>query len=307
MSEMNQSQYKTKLHSAVIVGEIDPKQIEALAAAGIEGVEMRGANVDIAKAREGRRIAEANGIKIHSLMCGANFNVDSDVEPGIERMKNGLRVASAYGASAMLCVPGRVDAPNLKPSDFNIEFNSETLEVTRVCDGDNAPHARYIAEQNKATTAARRYLPEVLPVAAYEGITIGLENVWNNLWCAPELLAAFVHSFENVRVKSYFDLGNFVKYAPTEEWLRALGKDSIVKLHFKDFLLDKSEGAGGRFVPCGLGSNNWKSIRDTLEEIEYSGFVTIEFEERESTKLSNEQQARKFQNFFNGIDLLEGV
>ena len=304
---MNQSQYKTKLHSAVIVGEIDAKQIEALAAAGIEGVEMRGANVDVSKAREARRIAEANGIKIHSLMCGASLNVDSEVEAGLERMKNGLRVASAYGASSMLCVPGRVDAPNLKPWEFKIEFDPETLEVSRVCDGDNAPHAKYIAEQNKATAAARRYLPEVLSVAAYEGVTIGLENVWNNLWCAPELYAAFVRSFDNIRVRSYFDLGNFVKYAPTEDWLRALGKDSIVKLHFKDFLLDKNQGAGGRFVPCGLGSNNWKSIRDTLEEIEYSGFVTIEFEEQESMKLSNEQQARKFQNFFNGVDLLEGV
>jgi sugar phosphate isomerase/epimerase len=301
--------YKTTLHSATLVGEIDPKEIEALAAAGVEGVETRAWNVDIAKAREGRRIAEANGIKIHSVMCGGTLNKGAELaKKEIERLKSALRVAGAYGASSMLVVPGRVDDPGVKPWEFNISFDPETCLVTQVVDGDNAPYQAYIDAQNNATLATREFLPGVLRVAAYEGVTVGVENVWNNLWCSPELYAAFIHSFESLRIKSYFDLGNFVKYAPTEVWLRALGKNSIIKLHFKDFLLtDRSNPNGGKFVPCGQGSNDWALIRQTLDDIGYSGFATIEFEEAESLKFTHEQTVRKFKNFFNGIDVNDGV
>ncbi|MBP5621535.1 MAG: sugar phosphate isomerase/epimerase, partial [Thermoguttaceae bacterium] len=196
----------------------------------------------------------------------------------------------------------------IKPWDYQIEFDPTTCLVSQVVDGDNEPYQTYIDAQNNATLATHEYLPRVLPVAAYEGVTMGIENVWNNLWCSPELYAAFVHSFDNVRIKSYFDLGNYVKFAPTERCLRALGKNSIVKLHFKDFLLtDRTNPNGGVFVPCGLGSNDWALIRQTLDDIEYNGFATIEFEEAESTKLTNEQHVQKFKNFFNGVDVNDGV
>ncbi|MGN0911374.1 MAG: sugar phosphate isomerase/epimerase family protein, partial [Thermoguttaceae bacterium] len=134
-----------------------------------------------------------------------------------------------------------------------------------------------------------------------------LENVWNNLWCDPALLNAFIRSFASPWVGSYFDLGNFVKYQPTENWLTALGKGIIFKLHFKDFLVDHSLPNSGTFVPVGHGSNDWVKIRDILEDLEYNGFVTIEFEESESTKLSDKQQVQKFHNFFAGVDILKGV
>ena len=309
MASNESKQYKTELHCAKIVGEINAKEIEALARAGFEGVETHAWDVDFAKAREGRRIAEANGLKIHSVMCGGTLNKGEDLaEASMERLQKGLRVAAAYGASSMLVVPGSVDNPGVKPWEFNISFDPDTCLVSQVVEGDNSPYQGYIDAQNNATLATRRYLSRLIPVAAYEGVTIGLENVWNNLWISPELYAAFVHSFENVRVKSYFDLGNYVKFAPTERCLRALGKNSIVKLHFKDFLLtDHSNPNGGNFVPCGQGSNDWALIRQTLDDIGYSGFATIEFEEAESTKLTSEQHVRKFKNFFSGVDVNDGV
>ncbi len=301
--------YKTELHCATIVGEITANEIEKLAAAGVEGVETRAWNVEPAKAREGRHIAEANGIKIHSVMCGGTLNGDEELAKSeVERLKVALKIAGEYGASSMLVVPARVDEPAIRPWEFNITFDPSTCLVSKVVDGDNAPHAAYIAAQNNATVATQRYVAQLVPIAAYEGVTMGLENVWNNLWCSPGLYAALIHSFDSLRVKSYFDLGNFVKYAPTPEWLKALGKNSIVKLHFKDFLLtDHSNSNGGRFVPCGQGSNDWILIRQTLDDIGYSGFASIEFEEGESMKLTTEQQVRKFKNFFNGVDINEGV
>ena len=51
---------------------------------------------------------------------------------------------------------------------------------------------------------------------------IAVENVWNNLWCTPEFLAAFVKSFNDPWVQTYFDLGNHTKYSRCELWLKAL-------------------------------------------------------------------------------------
>ena len=301
--------YQTQLHCAWLVGEIDPKQIEALAAAGIEAVESHATHIPIEKAREGRRICEANGIKIHSVMRGANFNRDATYRSDVEAMIHAMRVAAAYGASTILCVPGRVEPPRVSPDKFKIQFDPETLELKSLTENDDEiPEIeRYIAAQNYATKATRERLPQLFKVAAYEGIRIGLENVWNNLWCSPEFYAAFVHSFDSPWVGSYFDLGNHVKYAPTEKWLRALGKNTIVKMHFKDFLYDPSSSSLGSFVPIGTGSNDWKLIRDVIEEIEYNGFLTLEFEESESQKLTIQQQVQKFKNFFAGEDILKGV
>ena len=138
-------------------------------------------------------------------------------------------------------------------------------------------------------------MEELIPVAEAEGVTIGIENVWNNLWCAPNFYAAFVRSFSNTWVKAYFDLGNHVKYAKTEDWLRACGKDLLVKLHIKDFKVDKSKGAGGDFVPIGKGSVDWKSVRDCIEEIGYSGWVT-----QEAGGYTDKSYAQIFADFFAG-------
>ena len=78
--------------------------------------------------------------------------------------------------------------------------------------------------------------------------------------------------------------------------------------HFKDFLLtDHSNPHGGRFVPCGEGSNDWPLIRQTIDEIGYNGFATIEFEEADSQKLTTEQHVKKFKNFFAGVNVNDGV
>lgn len=302
------AQYHTTLRCAAIVNKIEPREIEELAAAGYDGVESRATNVTLEEAREARRVCEANGLKIHSVMKGARFNRDECVEEDVESLRHAIQVAGAYGASSILVVPGAgIPAPALSPWEYRFQFDPETLMVSRISDGDQTPFAEFIAAQNYATTAVRRHLPKVLDVAAYEGVKIGLENVWNNLWHDPNLLAAFVRSFDNPWVGSYFDLGNYVKITSTVECLRAFGKGIIVKLHFKDFLVDHSLPNGGSFVPVGLGSNDWLAIRQTLDDIDYNGFATIEFEESESLKLSHRQQVQKFKNFFDGVDILRGV
>ncbi len=288
--------YKTQLHNAFIVNGINAAELEGLAKAGAEGVETTAWDVDVAKAREGRKIAEEVGIKIHSVMrAWTDFNQADKAKADIETVKRALRSAAAYGASAILLVPCRIGNPGPAPWDFDIEYDPATLQVSKVCKGDNSAYAEYIKLQNEATDATYRCMEELIPVAAYEGVTIGLENVWNNLWCGPKFFADFVKSFHNVWVKAYFDMGNHAKYAKTEDWLAALGKDSIVKLHIKDFKVDKEKPMGGDFVPIGKGSVDWQSVRDSIEAIGYDGFVTIE-----SGGYTNEAHVQVLNDFFAG-------
>jgi hexulose-6-phosphate isomerase len=91
----------------------------------------------------------------------------------------------------------------------------------------------------------------------------------------PDFAAAFVRMFKHDRVRAYLDLGNHVRYAPTETWLRTMGP-LIVKLHIKDFKIDRTKKNDGDFVPIGKGDVDWVSVRKVIDEVGYSGWVTIE-------------------------------
>lgn len=295
--------YKTQLKIGFIVGAINDDQMAHIAEIGADGVETTVWDIDVDKAREARKIAEANNVKIHSVMrAWTNFNQPDSVVADIESVKRALRAAAAYGASTILLVPCRTGVAAPAPWDFQIEYDPETLLVSKVCEGDNEPYQEYIKQQNIATEVTYRCMEELIPVAAYEGVTIGLENVWNGLWCTPQFYSDFVRSIGSVWVKEYFDLGNHVKYARTEDWLLAGGGATITKLHIKDFLFDKDKPSGGEFVPIGKGSIDWKSVRDTIEQIGYNGFVTLE-----SGGYTDEQHVQIFKNFFNGVPVLNGV
>ncbi|HOE60066.1 MAG TPA: sugar phosphate isomerase/epimerase family protein [Kiritimatiellia bacterium] len=270
--------FRTTLYKALIAGVADDKTCERIAKAGFPGVELSNKNVTEEQAIQGRLTAAKHGLAIHSFMGGwTNFNSSDEAQrrKAIEDVKRMIRLTATYGSSVILLVPCRVGGTMPKPSQFRIAFDPRTLRVTSVVEGDNAPFAEYIAAQNQATEMSRRAIEELIPVAAREGVIIALENVWNNLWVLPDFAAAFVRSFDNPWVKAYFDLGNNVRYAPTEEWLRALGSQ-IVKLHIKDFKIDREKKNEGDFVPIGKGSVDWRSVRKVIDEIGYNGWVTIE-------------------------------
>jgi hexulose-6-phosphate isomerase len=270
--------FKTRLLKALIAGVADDATCERIAKAGFPGVELTKKEVTVEQAAQGRAVAEKHGLRIHSFMVGwAEFNHADDAKrrASVEDVKRLIRVAAAYGADTVLLVPCRVGGNMPKPSQFKIDFDPETLLVKTVAEGDNAPFAEYIAAQNRATELSRAAVEELIPVAVENRVTVALENVWNNLWVLPEFAAAFVRSFRHERVKAYLDLGNNVRYAPTEQWLRTFGR-TIAKLHIKDFKIDRAKKNDGDFVPIGQGSIDWKSVREVIEEIGYNGWVTIE-------------------------------
>ena len=269
--------FKTKLGKALI-GAPSQATLESWKAVGFKGMEANNWGATPEEALQGRKAAEKYGIQIHSVMRGwTNFNnPDSGVVvKDIESVETALKAAEGYGADAVLLVPCRVGGlPIPEAWEFDIEFDEKTGHVSRVVAGDNSRYEQYIAAQNHATDVSRKAVEKLIPVAEKTGVIIALENVWNNLWVKPDLFANFVASFDNPWVQCYYDIGNHVKYAMPEEWIRALGK-LIVKVHVKDFLMNEN-GQGGKFVNIRDGSVDWPLVRKELDKIGYNGWMTIE-------------------------------
>jgi len=252
--------FKTTLRKAMIISKPTEKNLRPLKDAGFDGVEARGATVE--QAAQCRAIAEKLGLRIHSVMGGGS--------------PAGLRLAKAYGADAVLHVPGRVKAKVMpQPWEFDLEFDDKSGHLLRVVKGDNAPYKDYIAAHDRNMDAARAYIQRILPVAEETKVVIALENVWNNFCVKPGLFKWLVESFQSPWVKAYFDVGNHVKYiTPPEEWIRVLGP-LVAKVHIKDYLL-APDGKSGKWAKIGEGSVNWPAVRQALEGVGYSGWITNE-------------------------------
>ena len=271
------------LSKALITKTPTDEYCERLRKAGFDGMEVTLWDTSVTEARQARQMAEKHGLRIHSVMRGwTNFNnPDAEkVAADIKSVETAIRAAAAYGASAVLLVPCRIGGMTMPDAwDFDVDFDPKTLVVKTATAGDNSTYADYIKAQNQATETSRRAVEAIIPVAEKEGVVIALENVWNHLWCTPEFFAAFVKSFNDPWVRTYFDLGNHTKYSRCEEWLKALA-GTIAKLHIKDYAVSavkgKRGGGPGDWAPVGDGTIDWKNVRKTLEEIRYSGWITVE-------------------------------
>jgi len=269
---------KTKLYKAMICGKPAEGELEKLKAAGFHGVETGAWNLPPAEAEQCRKVAEKVGMKIQSVLRGwMEFNSKDPavVAKSVAETETALRAAEGFGADAVLLVPCRIGGmPMPEAWDFDIEFDPTSGHLKRVVKGDNEKYKAYIEAHDQAVDGSVAAVRQLIPVAEKTKVVIALENVWNNLWVKPDVFAAFVASFDNPWVKAYFDIGNHVKYAPPEQWIRAIGP-RLSKCHVKDFKLN-ADGHGGNFCNIRDGSVNWPVVRKALEGVGYSGWMTIE-------------------------------
>lgn len=273
-----QTNFATKLQKALLAKDGSDATFERIAQAGFPGAELTKTDLSNEEGAAVAKIAAKHGVKVHSLMGGWFDFINSDDTArlaSIENARRMIRLTAALGADNILVVPCRVGKNVPKPTQFKIDFDPTTIMVKSVVAGDNTAFAEYIELQNRATDLTRKAVEALVPTAVECGVTIALENVWNNLWVLPKFAAAFVRSFRHERVQAYFDLGNNVRYAPTEEWLREM-KAIISRLHIKDFKIDREKKNDGDFVPIGKGDVDWVSVRKVIDEVGYSGWVTIE-------------------------------
>jgi L-ribulose-5-phosphate 3-epimerase len=277
---VNAAPFKTVIKKAKIIGKPEEQIIRDLKSAGFDGVEVSAIMTED-EAKKARDLVESNGLKVHSVLRGwAEFNSDDPgkIAASYEVTEKALQTAHWLGAETILLVPCRVGGIGIvmpQPWEFDIEFDDKTGHVSRVVKGDNAPFARYIAAQNKATDTSKEQVKKLIPLAEKLNVIIGLENVWNNLWVRPDLYKNFVASFDHPFVKAYYDVGNHVKYLqPVHDWIHTLGS-LIKKIHIKDYAL-APDNHSGKFVHPRDGSIDWPKMRQALDDVGYNGWITVE-------------------------------
>ena len=152
----------------MIVGKVTEGALQPYKAAGFQGVETTHVCPED-EAAQGRQVAEKLGLKVHSVLRGwMEFNSEDPqkVEDSLDKVRQALRAAKAYGANAVLVVPCRVGGmPMPEPWEFDIAFDEKTGQVTRVAAGDNSKYEAYIKAQNRATDTSRAAVEKLIPLA----------------------------------------------------------------------------------------------------------------------------------------------
>ena len=213
----------------------------ALKAAGFEGVELSShMNQD-----EVMRALDETGLKAASV-CGSKHwsktlsHQDEKVRAeGLEALQQTLRDAKRYGATSILLVPGTVN------KDVTYEQCWE----------------RSIAGIRAA-----------LPLCQETGVKIAIENVWNNFIMKPQQAKDYLDAINSPFVGWHFDIGNMIKFGPSEEWIKVLGQ-RILKLHIKEYGTAPGKGFGVKFFE---GDNHWPAIMAALDKVGYTGWAITE-------------------------------
>ena len=222
------------------------EKCRALKAAGFDGVELN-SHMD---QDEVVRALEDTGLKAASV-CGSK-HWDKPLSSPDEKVRNEgqaalqqtIRDAKRYGATSILLVPG-------------VARGGVTYEQC---------WERSIAEIRKA-----------LPLCEETGVKIAVENVWNDFLMKPQQAKDYLAAINSPWVGFHFDIGNHVKFGPSEEWIKVLGKQ-ILKLHIKDY--STKPDANGKVPGFGVklleGDNNWPVIMAELDKIGYNGWAITE-------------------------------
>ena len=222
------------------------EKFRALKEAGFEGVELM-SHMD---QDEVMRAMNDTGLKAASV-CGKHHwskplsSPDEKVRAeGLEALKQTLRDAKRYGATSVLLVPG-------------VARDGVTYEEC---------WSRSIAG-----------IRQVLPLAEELGVKIAVENVWNNILMKPEQAKQYLDEINSPWVGWHFDIGNHVRFGPSEDWIKVLGK-RILKLHIKDYstVADESGKQKGFGVKLLAGSVNWPAVMSELHKIGYTGWAITE-------------------------------
>ncbi len=211
---------------------------------GYDGMELN-SPVD-ATAEEIQAATVATGMPVHGLVDMRHWQLrlsspdEKQRDQGREILLQAIRDCKAFGGSTVLLVPGKVTGPD-----------------------ENSDHVwkRSIVEIRK-----------VLPLASRLGIRVLIENVWNGFCESPDEMRDYLDEIDSPWVGAYFDIGNAQNFAPSQNWIRTLGR-RIVKLDVKGWGLGMPKHG---FCKIGDGTIDWLAVQKALAEIRYSGWCTAE-------------------------------
>ncbi len=211
------------------------EKFRAVKAAGFEGVEP----MSHMKQDEVLKALEETGLKAASVCCSTHWAKPlSHPDPlvrreSLEGLLHALRDAKRYGATSVLLVPGIVT----KSVSYDDCFKRSAAEIRKA-----------------------------IPLSQELGVKIAVENVWNNFITKPEQAKDFLDAIDSPQVGWHFDIGNCIRYSPSETWIPVLGK-RILKLHIKEYSQFKKFQ-----VRLLEGDDHWPAIMAALDKVGYQGW-----------------------------------
>lgn len=238
---------KRTLRKAVMVGMITEgktweDKLKLCRDAGFEGIE---ADSPSPAANDIIDAAAKVGVKVHGMVNSAHWSVPMNVpddtagKKAEEALATCLRDAKKAGSTSILLVPGVV---------------SESLPY------------------DECWKLSIERIKRAVPLAKELGVTIAIENVWNNFLLSPMEAARYLDEFNDPIVAWHFDIGNVINFGWPEQWIKVLGP-RIAKLHIKDFSRKKRNDEGlwkGFAVELGEGDAGWARVMKALDDCGYS-------------------------------------
>ena len=239
--------YKTlKINMIKIDGPLS-ERFRAAKKAGFMGVEMNSPGMDV---EETRQAIDESGLPVDGTVCSTHWKIrHSSPDPSIraqalQDLKTAIRNTHAVGGHTVLLVVGK---------------------------GEDGP-------ESEIWPRSVENIRKAIPLAAELGVSIVIENVWNQFLYdhegdsnqTAERLVKYVDEFESPWVGVQFDIGNHWKYGSMGDWIRMLGK-RIIKLDVKGF-----SRAENKFMQIGEGDIDFLDVRKALQEINYHGWVAAE-------------------------------
>jgi len=137
--------------------------------------------------------------------------------------------------------------------------------------------------------STQQLLKEASEYAEKRQVYILIENVWASFLIEPIIMARYLDEIDSPFVKSYFDVGNVVRWGWPQNWIQVLGK-RIVKLDIKGFDLDVAMNQGMRAafdVPIDECSIEWDKVRAELAKLDYESWATAEVSGGGSERLAD--------------------
>ncbi len=216
--------------------------------AGFDGIEMDSPGFDV---EDAKRAMGETGLPIDGSVCSSHWGVrHTSPDPAVRatalaHLEQAIRDTHAVGGHTVLLVVGK---------------------------GEDGKEEEIIPRSQANIALA-------IPTAARLGVTIAIENVWNQMLYdhdggndqTADRFVDYVDAFNSPWVGMQFDIGNHWRYGDPAAWIRTLGK-RIVKLDAKGFSREKNSFSR-TMTDCDL---DWASVCEALREIGYTGWIAAE-------------------------------